>query len=134
MIDLHLYLTKSSDSWLRESLTFISWTLTQPKWIFIKNARRFCWCLLLISQTEDSTHTHIFSKQAPYFLSHNWCLVLHIVQYLKKTFCKLLCHNLVLSNKDFGFALFNVKLATVWFGNEKVVILARKKFRFRLSL
>ena len=40
----------------------------------------------------------------------------------------------VTSNKDFGFALFNVKLATVWFGNEKVVILARKKFRFRLSL
>ena len=51
----------------------------------------------------------------------------------ENTFYKLLCHNLILSSKDFGFAL-HVKLAIVWFGNEKVVISARKKFRFRLSL
>ena len=52
----------------------------------------------------------------------------------ENTFCKLLCHNLVLSTKDYSFALFNVNLAIVWFGKEKVVISARKKFRFRLSL
>ena len=86
MTDLHLYLTTSSDTWLRKSLTFISCTLTQPKCILIKNAWRFCYCLLLISQTEDSPHVQFFSKQAPYFLSHNWCLILHIVQYLKTNF------------------------------------------------
>ena len=52
----------------------------------------------------------------------------------ENTFCKLLCHKSVLPNKNFGFALCNVKLAIVWFGNEKVANLARKKFRFRLSL
>ena len=52
----------------------------------------------------------------------------------ENTFCKHLCHNLVLSTNDYGFVLFNVYLAIVWFVKEKVVISVRKKFRFRLSL
>ena len=44
----------------------------------------------------------------------------------ENTFCKHLCHKSVLPNKNFGFALCNVKLAIVWFGNEKVANLARK--------
>ena len=35
---------------------------------------------------ENSPQAQLFSKQAPYFLSHDWCLVLHMVQYLKTHF------------------------------------------------